>query len=181
MENIEKVVCEKDYEVIEILADVRKQILDSRQTLTARKGQFIKELLGVGFKVDILKFNEKFPVLEKFDHSQYGKLKDSIDKAEVVLNQNRLSRRAFYYIGHSDNEVLEEIACMNSVHYLVREDILTTIVYARSIDAGNKMVDDLSAIADISIQLSHRLSSTHKPNVDVGEIHFVVGSLHEYI
>lgn len=134
------------------------------------KGQKVREILGVSFSVKSFKttltgkqreyVNRK---LKKYNHETMKvikKLKNDKTTRQAVLH--------FDLTGHKPE-------CMQLMQFMIRNNKLYMFVYSRSLDAKNKLEQDIEVAYRFAVRVSTQC------DVDIHVIKFYVGNLHYYL
>ncbi len=130
----------------------------------------VREILGLELGFDLKEaLNESDPV----NHPEFDKLVRAIEFPIQILRRDSNSRRATIQL--SDVNDGEEVECLNVVQFFIRDGYLHVIAFARSLDVGRKLFDDVVAVARVAARVVEALE------VRPGSIRFYAGSAHIHV
>lgn len=158
--------------MISLIVEIERasaEILEHGRTIRSRTG-LAREIIGLEIRFDFNKvLNESDPV----GHPEFEKLIKAIKFPIQTLKRDSNSRRATIQL--SDTVDDEEIDCLNIVQFLIRYGYLHVVVFARSLDVGRKLFDDVVAVGRVSARVLDEL------NLKPGLIRFYAGSAHVHV
>ena len=113
----------------------------------------------------------------RFGHSYHSRMAgpfagDPIEAVVAVLTAKQSSRQAVINISNDGNG---NVPCVNIIHFMIRNRVLSVSYYARGQDIFNKFYADALCVFDIAKQVAEHL------NIEPISIHGNIGSAHVYL
>lgn len=148
---------------------VSTNIIENGKIVCSRTGM-IREIIGMEIGFNLEKVLDE---LDPVDYLDFQKLLSVVKFPIKVLKQSLNSRRALIFL--SERENYSETECINVVQFLIRYGYLHVVVFARSIDVGHKLFDDVVAVGRVAVRVLDEF------NLKPGSLRFYIGSAHLYI